>query len=142
MKRLVVLVALLGMAACVWDGSEIEIDPDDPEMGLDETATDRIAGSSAGDVDGSDQDVELIGPLVVYSNASRVFRWRAHCNCVETIEGRFLDLTRAAGQQDGVPRRTSIDFLKIDSSIGNITAGGFWFRSANVAGEGVWFAAR
>ena len=122
MKRLVMLVAPLGMAACLGEGAELEVGADANEL--------------------REASAELVGPLVVFSNASRVFRWRATCDCIDIIDGRYLDFTRAADDQDDVPRRSSIDFFKVDPSIGNITPGGFWFRSAHVAGESVFFASR
>jgi len=109
-KRITLLVLPLGMA-CMGDGSEI----DEAEL--------------------LGEEAELLAP-VLFENPDRVFKWKASCDCIDTIQGAFLDLTRAPEEQDGEPVRPSIEFFKVDSSIGNSTSGGFWFRGMLNADDG------
>ena len=127
MRRAVLPVLVLLGTGCVVDGDEVEPGSSQQALGAD-------ASPAAGEIE--------LGPLIVFDNGARVFRWWARCDCVEYVEGRYLDLRRAPEDQDNVPRRSSIELFKVDPSIGNITEGGFWFRSARVAGESAFFAAR
>lgn len=65
---------------------------------------------------------------MVFENQDEAFEWIEWCDCICTEEGSYLDLTRPADMQTGLAGPSSIDFLKRDPSVGNITSGGFWFR--------------
>jgi hypothetical protein len=88
------------------------------------------ADASAGDRDAAGDGDAAPSTALVFDNTGDVFDWSYFCDCIDGgDDGRYLDLTRAANDQDGAPSRASIDFFKVDPSVGNITAGGFWFRS-------------
>ena len=74
-------------------------------------------------------DARLSPTVPVFENTDGVFVWRMYCDCLDDTFGNFLDLTLPADQQTGTGTPSGIYWFARDPSIGNITPGGYWFRS-------------
>ena len=133
------LVHALALSAAVACGDNV------PAIGgdLDASATggDPDASATAAPDGASDSGAEPA--VVVFDNQDGAFVWGYRCRYGGPYEGRYLDLIRAAGdQEEAPPGRSSIYFCR-HPPVELSTRGGFWFNSfydPDAPGTGASFA--